>query len=57
LNGAPLPFQYTVVRTGRSILVRSEIERIRYEAELASAYLDFSQSLRPFEAAVLARIG
>lgn len=57
LNGAPLPFQYTVARTGRLILVRSEIERIRYEAALTSAYLDFSESLRPFEAAVLARIG
>lgn len=57
LNGAPLPFQYTVVRTGRLLLVRSEIERIRYEAGLASAYLDFAESLRPFETAVLARIG
>lgn len=57
LNWAPLPFQYTIVRTGRPILVRSEIERIRYEASLTSAYLDFSVSLRPFEAALLARIG
>jgi predicted nucleotidyltransferase len=57
LNGAALPLQYTVVRTGRLILVRNEVERIRYEAGLALAYLDFQPSLRPFEDALLARIG
>jgi predicted nucleotidyltransferase len=56
LNGAPLPLQYTVVRTGRLFHVREELERIRYEAATISSYLDFQASLRPFEEAVLARI-
>ena len=56
LNGSPLPLQYTVVRTGRLILVRNEVERIRYEAWLTSAFLDFQPSLRRFSEAQLTRI-
>lgn len=56
LNGAPLPLQYEVVRTGRLLLARSEIERIRYEAWLASISLDFQRGLRLFDDALLAGI-
>lgn len=56
LNRAPLPMQYSVVRTGEVLLVRSELERIRYEAWVVSAYLDFAPSLRPFEESLLAGI-
>lgn len=56
LNGAPLPMQFSVVRTGELLLARSEVERIRYEAWVASMCLDFAPSLRPFEESVLAGI-
>lgn len=56
LNGAPLPLQYEVVRKGRLLLARSEIERIRYEAWLASISLDFQWGLRQFDDALLAGI-
>jgi len=56
LNGAPLPMQFSVVRTGELLLARSEVERIRYEAWVVSMYLDFAPSLRPFEESVLAGI-
>ena len=56
LNGAPLPLQDRVVRTGRLFLSRSELERIRYEASLASSYLDFQPNLRASERLLLARL-
>jgi len=56
LNQAPLPMQFSVVRTGELLLARSEVERIRYEAWVVSAYLDFAPSLRPFAESVLAGI-
>ena len=56
LNRAPLPMQFSVVRTGELLLARSEVERIRYEAWVVSTYLDFAPSLRPFEESVLAGI-
>lgn len=56
LNGAPLPLQYNVVRTGRLLLARSEIECVRFEAWLASASLDFQNGLRQFDDALLAAI-
>jgi len=41
LNGAPVSFQYEVVRTGRCVFAREERERVRYEADLTSEWLDF----------------
>jgi len=41
LNGAPASFQYEVVRTGRCVFAREERERVRYEANLTSEWLDF----------------
>jgi predicted nucleotidyltransferase len=56
LNSAPLPMQFSVVRKGEVLLARSELERIRYEAWVVTAFLDFAPSLRPFEESLLAGI-
>lgn len=56
LNRAPLLFQYAVVRTGRLLLARSEIERVRFEATVASLALDLSLGLREYDRTMLAGI-
>ena len=38
---SPLDFQYTVIKTGKLIFVKDEIQRIAYEAQLLSDYLDY----------------
>jgi predicted nucleotidyltransferase len=56
LNRAPLQFQYAVVRGGRLLLARSELERVRFEATVASLALDLSVGLRAYDRAMLAGI-
>jgi len=56
LNGASVQFQYAVVRTGRLLLARSEVERVRFEAAAASLALDLSIGLRAYDRAMLAAI-
>ncbi len=56
LNRAPLQFQYAVVRGGRLLLARSELERVRFEATAASLALDLSVGLRAYDRAMLAGI-
>lgn len=41
LNTAPLSAQYEVVRTGLCVFARDEGERVRYEADLTSEWLDY----------------
>lgn len=41
LNRAPLWAQYEVVRTGLCVFAREERDRVRYEADLTSEWLDF----------------
>lgn len=41
LNSAPLSAQYEVVRTGLCVFARDERDRVRYEADLTSEWLDF----------------
>ncbi|WAI01808.1 nucleotidyltransferase domain-containing protein [Methanogenium organophilum] len=40
LNGAPVLFQYEVVKTGMAVFVRDENIRIDFEAGVMSGYLD-----------------
>lgn len=49
LNEAPLLFQSEVLRTGRLLLERDRGDRIRYEANLLSSFLDY----RPVWAALV----
>jgi predicted nucleotidyltransferase len=56
LNRAPLLFQYAVVRRGRLLLARSELERVRFEATVASLALDLSVGLREYDRTMLAGI-
>ncbi len=41
LNGAPVSFQYTVIRDGLPVMVRDEKIRVRFEAQRIKAHLDF----------------
>lgn len=56
LNRAPVQFQYAVVRTGRLLLARSEVERVRFEADAATLALDLSVGLRAYDRAMLEAI-
>ncbi len=40
LNGAPVQFQYEVMKTGMAVFVRDENIRIEFEAGVMSRYLD-----------------
>ena len=40
LNGAPVEFQYEVIRTGRIVLCRNEEQKIDYETDIMRRYLD-----------------
>lgn len=40
LNGAPVEFQYEVIRTGRSVFSRNEEQKIDYETDMMRRYLD-----------------
>jgi hypothetical protein len=40
LNGAPVEFQYKVIRTGRIVLCRNDEQKIDYETDKMRRYLD-----------------
>jgi len=44
LNAAPIGFQYEVIRTGTPAFVRDGRDRVRYEADLISTWLDFKET-------------
>jgi len=44
LNNAPISFQYEVIRTGISVFAKDERDRVRYEADLISDWLDFKET-------------
>ena len=44
LNYAPILFQYEVIRTGKVVFSRDEVDRIRYEAKVISSYLDYKET-------------
>ncbi len=45
LNGAPVEFQYQVIKGGQALYVREEEERMHFEAEVMIEYLDFKPIL------------
>jgi predicted nucleotidyltransferase len=53
LDRAPAQFRYAVIRTGRLLLARSEVERVRFEADAATLALDLSVGLRAYDRAML----
>ena len=44
LNYAPILFQYEVIKTGKVVFSRDEVDRIRYEAKVISSYLDYKET-------------
>jgi predicted nucleotidyltransferase len=55
LNDAPPSLAHRVVRDGVVILSRDERQRIRFEADVLRAYLDFREVLDRYDAYLLAR--
>ena len=55
LNGSPIAFQFEVIKKGRLVYVRSEVNRIRYVARVLSEYQDYKPVLDWFDASFLAR--
>jgi len=49
LNSSPGHFRYQVIKTGLSIFFRNNINRIRYEADVTSDYLDYKETLDWFD--------
>jgi hypothetical protein len=45
LNAAPIAFQHAVVKRGKPVFILDEVGRIRYEAAVLSAYLDYRGTL------------
>ena len=56
LNHAPIEFQYQAIKSGQCIWTRSDDERILYEAEAISTYLDYQESIHWFDQRLLARV-
>lgn len=44
LNFSPTNFQYRVIKEGKPIFSQTPVERIRYESELLSKYLDYKET-------------
>lgn len=44
LNDAPVAFQYEVVKTGKVVFCREDKERIRFEAQVLSSYMDYQET-------------
>ncbi|MDK2974637.1 MAG: uncharacterized protein PWP08_1008 [Methanofollis sp.] len=55
LNDAPVSFSYEVIRTGRAVYVREPSARVRYEADLISAWQDYQETLTWFNRRYLER--
>lgn len=56
LSGAPVEFQYEVIRTGRIVFCRSEEQRIDYETDVTRRYLDLKYLFDRVDQAFLARV-
>jgi len=52
LNGAPLPFQYHVIREGKCLFYRNPKDLWNYEAYTASRYLDYLPTYECFKKAL-----
>ena len=55
LNGAPIRFLYEVIRTGRIVYARDEEERIAFEADVLTTYLDLLPMFEMMDQALIAR--
>ena len=44
LNYAPMLLQYEVIKTGKVVFSGDEVNRIRYEAQVLSGYLDYKET-------------
>ncbi len=44
VNVAPVEFQYEVVKTGEVVFSRDDKERIRFEAQVLSSYMDYRET-------------
>ena len=56
LNNAPIAFQFEVIRSGKLVFSREDVKRVRYEARVISAYLDYKETLDWLNKEFLARI-
>jgi hypothetical protein len=56
LNGAPVEFQYEVIRTGRIVLCRNEEQKIDYETDMMRRYLDLKYLFDRVDQAFLAGV-
>ena len=56
LNGAPVEFQYEVIRTGHIVFCRSKERQIEFEADLMRRYLDLKYLYDRMDQAFLARV-
>jgi len=54
INSAPPHFQFEVIRRGKLVFARSENDRIRFEEEVLSNYLDYADTLKWFEEELIA---
>lgn len=44
INDAPVEFQYEVVKTGKLVFSRDDRKRVRFEARVLSAYMDYRET-------------
>jgi len=49
INSAPPHFQFEVIRSGRLVFARNEHERVQFEEEVLTNYLDYQDTLKWFE--------
>jgi hypothetical protein len=56
LNGAPVEFQYEVVRTGSIVFCRNDEQKIDYETVLMRRYLDLKYLFDRVDQAFLAGV-
>lgn len=56
LNGAPVEFQYQVIKDGKLLYARSEGERVRFESEVIIGYLDLKPILDEYYRGLALRI-
>ena len=56
LNGAPVEFQYEVIRAGRIVFCRNEEQKIDYETDMMRRYLDLKYLFDRVDQAFLAGV-
>ena len=49
MNGAPIEFRYTIVRSGSLFFARSERDRINFEIGVMDEFLDYRETLSWFD--------